>query len=230
MELNLPFMLAALLRAAAAIPVTVNITAVSLLIASPLGFLLALCRIYRIRPLDTLAGIYISFIRGTPMVLQILIVYSILPSLLNAFTKSLGLGIDIFALPPIIYAWAVFSLNSAAGLSEIFRSALLTVDRGQMEAARALGMSTPLAYRLVILPQAFVFALPNLSNFTVTLIKNTSLAFIMTVRDITAVARIEAARGYNYIEAYLDIFLLYIALCGVVQWLFDRAERKLAKG
>ena len=95
----------------------------------------------------------------------------------------------------------------AGTLSEVFRSALLTVNRGQLEAGLTTGLTASQTYKRIIIPQALTAAIPNLCNATVGLIKNTSLAFMMTVRDITAVAKIQASYGYNYVESYIDIFL-----------------------
>jgi L-cystine transport system permease protein len=229
MRLDFPFMLHTFLTALKAVPVTFQITVVALLIAVPFGFFMALCDIYRVRVLRQLSAVYISFIRGTPIVLQILIVYSLLPSLLNAIIKSRGWNINIFDLNPIIYAYIVFAMNNAAQLAELFRSAILAVDKGQHEAALASGLSAAQSYYRIIIPQAMVVALPNFCNLAITLIKNTSLAFIMTVKDITAAAKIEASYGYNYVEAYLDIFVLYIIICALVQLLFERAERRFAR-
>jgi L-cystine transport system permease protein len=216
------------LIAAAAIPVTLRITAVTLVIALPAAFFMALCSIYKVPVLKRFVSIYVSFFRGTPIVLQILIVYSLLPSLLNALVKQAGLQINVFDINPEIYAYAVFSLNNAALLSEILRSGILTVDRGQHEAALAAGLSPVQSFRRIIIPQSLIAALPNLCNLTITLIKNTSLSFIMTVQDVTAAAKIAASYGYNYVEAYLDIFVIYIIICALTQFLFERAEKKLA--
>jgi len=228
MRLDLNFMLSAFVLSLKALPVTLTITVVALLTAVPLGFFMALCDIYRIRGLKQLSALYISFIRGTPIVLQILIVYSLVPSLLNALFVRMGWKINIFDLNPIIYACLVFSLNNAALLAELFRSALLAVDKGQHEAALSAGLSAAQAYIRIIIPQALVSALPNLCNLTITLIKNTSLAFLMTVKDITATAKIAASYGYNYVEAYLDIFVIYLVLCAIIQLLFTRIERRFS--
>jgi L-cystine transport system permease protein len=228
MRLNFPFMVNTFFASLKAIPITLEITIVALIIAVPIGFLMALCVIYRIKVLKQLSQIFISFIRGTPIVLQILIIYSLLPSLLNAFIKSRGWNINIFDINPIFYAFIVFALNNSAQLAELFRSSILAVDKGQYEAALASGLSPVKSYIRVIIPQALVTAIPNFSNLVIILIKNTSLAFLMTVRDITATAKIEASYGYNYIEAYFDIFLIYIIVCAVVQLLFDRMESHFA--
>ena len=208
------------------VPTTLLITIVSLLIGSFFGFFIALTRIHKIKVLNQLSAVYVSFMRGTPVVLQILVVYSLFPSLLNALLKQSGSSFNIFELNPIWYAFVVFSLNMSATLSEVFRSALLTINKGQLEAGYTCGLTKAQTYRRIIIPQALTAALPNLCNASVGLIKNTSLAFMMTVKDITALAKIEASFGYNYIEAYLDIFVIYIIICTVVQKLFKVWEKK----
>ena len=210
-----------------AIPVTLEITIVSLLLAFIPALLIALVRIHHIKVLDGLCRIFVSFIRGTPIVLQILIVYSIMPSLLNSFVKSAGWSFNVFEMNPVIYAFVVFGINSTATLSEVFRSAISSVDRGQVEAALSIGETSFQAFRRVVFPQAVKSALPNLCTTTVILIKNTSLAFMMTVREITAVAKIEAAYGYNYVESYIDIFAIYIIVCLAVEFLFRKIEKRL---
>jgi len=224
MRLDFPFMVKTFFAVLKAIPITFQITVVALVIAVPAGFLMALCVIYRVKVLKQISLVFISFIRGTPIVLQILIIYSLLPSLLNAFIRSKGWNINIFDINPIFYAFIVFALNNAAQLAELFRASILAVDRGQHEAALACGLSPVKSYVRIVIPQALVTAMPNFCNLVIILIKNTSLAFLMTVKDITATAKIEASYGYNYIEAYFDIFLVYIIICVIVQLLFDRVE------
>ena len=229
MRFDFLFMAKTFLAALKAIPVTLEITIAALIIAVPAAFLMALFIIYRVKVLKQLSVLYISFFRGTPIVLQILIVYSLFPSLLNAFVKARGWDINIFDVNPIIYAFIVFGLNNAAQLAELFRSSILAVSSEQMEAALSCGLTPVQSYIRIIIPQALVTALPNLCNLIVILIKNTSLAFMMTVKDITAVARIEASYSYNYVEAYLDIFLLYIVICALIQLLFARLEHSVKK-
>ncbi|MCR5766259.1 MAG: amino acid ABC transporter permease [Treponema sp.] len=211
-----------------AVPTTLLITIVSLIFGALFGFLLALARIYNVKVLKQLGTVYVSFMRGTPVVLQILVVYSVFPSFLNSLVKQSGSSFNVFDINPILYAFIVFSLNTTATLSEVFRSALLTINKGQLEAGYTSGLTGFQTYKRIILPQAFVAALPNLCNATVGLIKNTSLAFMMTVKDITAVAKIEASYGYNYIESYLDIFVIYIIICSIVQYLFKLWEHKVS--
>lgn len=229
MQLNTKFMWETFIDVLSGVPVTLKITLVTLLVAAPLGFMMALSRSGKGKVGRRIITAYVSLIRGTPVVLQILFLYSLLPTLLNYLIREvLGLTYNIFKVDPILYAYIVFILNTTAVLSEVFRSALSTVSHGQMEAALSVGMTKTQAYGRIIIPQALVAALPNICNTTVSLLKSTSLAFMMTVRDITAIAKIDASFGYNYLEAYLVIFFAYILLCSLVQGVFHLAERNVA--
>lgn len=230
MKLNTEFMIEAFKASLSGIPVTLGITVVSLMISMPLALMMAIKKMNSKGPLSFLINTYVSIVRSTPMVLQILLLYSLLPSFLNFFIKQvLKIDFNIFKIPAIYYAYAVFSLNTTAILSEVFRSALLTVDKGQLEAGLSIGLGKFLTYIRIIIPQALVVALPNICNVTVGLLKSSSLAFFMTVQDITAIAKLKAAYAYNYIEAYSIIFILYIILCTMVQLIFKYIEVQIHK-
>ena len=230
MKLNTEFMIEAFKASLSGIPVTLGITVVSLMISMTLALMMAIKKINSKGPLSFLINTYVSIVRSTPMVLQILLLYSLLPSFLNFFIKQvLKIDFNIFKIPAIYYAYAVFSLNTTAILSEVFRSALLTVDKGQLEAGLSIGLGKFLTYIRIIIPQALVVALPNICNVTVGLLKSSSLAFFMTVQDITAIAKLKAAYAYNYIEAYSIIFILYIILCTMVQLIFKYIEVQIHK-
>ena len=228
MELDLDFMRETFLLVWQGAGVTLALTALSLLFAAPVAFYFAVLRVRGRRVGGTIARLYVSFVRGTPLILQILLLYSLLPSILNEIVRDLGLGINIFeAVDPFYYAVFIFTINTIALLTEAFRSALLAIPKGQLEAGLASGMSAFQTYVHVILPQALVVAMPSIANITVNLIKSTSLAFLMTVKDIMAVGKIAASYGYNYIEAYLDVFVVYLVLCTIIQLLFAAAERRV---
>ena len=139
MQLDFSYLIKTFWLCVKAIPVTLEITIVSLQLAVIPALLIALARIHHVKVLDVICRIFVSFIRGTPIVLQILIVYSIMPSLLNSFVKSAGWSFNVFEMNPVIYAFVVFGINSIATLSEVFRSAISSVDRGQLEAALCIG-------------------------------------------------------------------------------------------
>ncbi|MCO4619623.1 amino acid ABC transporter, permease protein [Streptococcus infantarius subsp. infantarius] len=211
-------------KALAGIPVTLGIMVVSILLSFFPALFLAIGRIYQVKGVTTFSVIYLAFIRSTPAILLILFFYSLFPSLLNQFLKALG--INIFELNPIYYAYVIFGLMTTGSLSEIIRSAILTVNKGQLEAALAIGLTAKQAYLRIVFPQAIRQALPNLCNLVINLVKGTSLVFVMTVKDITAIAKVEAAYGYHYFESYFVIFIIYIVICGVIQYIFKFLEKQ----
>ena len=226
MELDYTFMIETFYKVWGGIGTTLGLTALSLLIAAPIAFYMAVLRIKGNLIGSGITQAYISFVRGTPIILQILLLYSLLPSFLNVVVKALGSDFNVFdSVDPFWYAVVVFSLNTIALLAEIFRSALLSIPKGQLEAGVSIGLSEFQTYCKVIIPQAMVVALPAVCNITVNLIKGTSLAFLMTVKDVLAIGKIAASYGYNYIESYLDVFIVYLIVCTVIQLAYKFAEQ-----
>lgn len=220
--MDIQYIISTYLKTLAGVPVTLGIMLVSIILSFFPALFLALGRHYKVKGVTSFSIIYLAFIRSTPQILLILFFYSLFPSLLNNLFK--GTGINVFNIPPIAYAFVIFSLMTIGSLSEIIRSAILTVDKGQLEAAQAIGLTNSQAYIRIVFPQTLRSALPNLCNLVINLVKGTSLVFVMTVKDITAIAKVEAAYGYQYFESYLVIFLMYILICGLIQFLFNKLE------
>lgn len=220
--MDIQYIISTYLKTLAGVPVTLGIMLVSIILSFFPALFLALGRHYKVKGVTSFSIIYLAFIRSTPQILLILFFYSLFPSLLNNLFK--GTGINVFNIPPIAYAFVIFSLMTIGSLSEIIRSAILTVDKGQLEAAQSIGLTNSQAYIRIVFPQALRSALPNLCNLVINLVKGTSLVFVMTVKDITAIAKVEAAYGYQYFESYLVIFLMYILICGLIQFLFNKLE------
>ena len=144
--------------------------------------------------------------------------------MINQLLKATGF--NIFDINPIYYAYIIFGLMTTGSLSEIIRSAILTVDKGQLEAAQAIGLSTSQAYiRIDFFRKLFRQALPNLCNLVINLVKGTSLVFVMTVKDITAIAKIEAAYGYIILNPICYFHYLYCD-CGLIQYGFKFLEKR----
>lgn len=142
MELDYGFMIETFYKIWDGIGVTLGLTALSLIIALPISFYMAVIRLRGHKLGTGITRFYISFVRGTPLVLQILLMYSLLPSFLNFALKSMGSSFNIFeSVNPFWYAVIVFSLNTIALLAEVFRSALMSIDKGQMEAGVSVGLS-----------------------------------------------------------------------------------------
>ena len=216
------------IKALAGIPVTLGIMIVSILISFFPALFLALGRIHKVKGVTGFSVVYLAFIRSTPPILLILFFYSLFPSLINQVLKASGF--NVFDINPIYYAFVIFGLMTTGSLSEIIRSSLLTVNKWQLEAALAIGLTKKQAYLRIIFPQAIKQALPNLCNLVINLVKGTSLVFVMTVKDITAIAKVEAAYGYHYFESYFVIFVIYIMICGLIQYAFKVLERRAQIG
>lgn len=227
--MDIPFLIDTFWIALSGVPITLIVTLVALTIALPASFFLALTRLNEIPILNNIAKLYVSFVRGTPIIIQIFIVYSSIPLILDIIFKAYEINIKIYDIHPIWYAFIVFSFNTTAILIEVFRSALGTVPKGQLEAAQSVGLTVPQAYRRIIIPQALIIAIPNICTTTVNLIKATSLGYAMSLYEVTLKAKVAANVGYNYLEAYIDIFVVYLILCSIVEFSFKRYEKYLRR-
>ncbi|QGQ47143.1 amino acid ABC transporter permease [Metabacillus sediminilitoris] len=197
--------------------VTLQIVAISLLIGFAWGIVLALLKISRIKPLMFLADAYTSIFRGTPLVLQLLIIYFGLPQLLG------------FPIEPYPAAVAAFSLNSAAYISEIIRAGINAIDKGQTEAAMALGVPYTKMMKDIILPQAFKNILPALMNEFITLTKESAIVTVIGVQDIMRRAYQVGADTYNYFAPLIFAGIIYYILVMLLTLLGKGVERRMKR-
>lgn len=211
------------------LPVTLKIACGALLVAFPFALLFAFILLKKVPVLYRIVQMYLSLLRGTPIILQIFVIYNLTPSLLQYYFNSAGLDIDVFSLDNCWYAYLALSLSATAFLTEAFRSAISTIDKGQLEAAYMVGLSGPAAYKRIILPQALGVALPIIGNTIVDTIKATSLAFAMSVTEVTGRAKILGGMSLNYFEAYLDIFFVYIILICTVEFGLKWLEKHIVR-
>ena len=211
------------------LPITLFIAFSATIIGFLLGILIALIRFFHIRILSQIATVFISFIRGTPMVIQLYLAYYGIPLMISRIVEASGNEFDINALPSTLFAIIAFALNTGAYMSESFRSSLIAVEPGQFEACKSLHYSTWDSLRTVILPQAFVIAIPTLTSSLLAMIKNTSLAFCITVVDIMAQARIVGSRSFRYFEIYIAVSLLYWPVCALLERILLTLEKKLSR-
>ena len=209
------------------LPVTLELAALAMCIGIVLGLLLAVIRLKRIPVLRQIAAFYISIIRGTPAIIQLYIAYFGIPMFLKYMNLNHGTNFDISAFPG--FACAVFAMgfNESAYNAETIRAALGSVDRGQIEAASAIGMTYPQMLRRIILPEAMTVALPGLGNSFIGLIKGTSLAFTCAVVEMTAQGKIMGGRTYRYFEVYVSLAIIYWAVTIIVEQLLKFLERRL---
>ncbi|MDC0702196.1 MULTISPECIES: amino acid ABC transporter permease [Priestia] len=208
------------------LPLTLFMLGLSLLFSLLLGFAIALIRIQKKPVLSKMATIYLSFMRCTPLLVQLFLVYFGLPQLL------LLVHIDINSWSRITFLVIAFSLHTAAPLSEVIRSAYFSIDKGQFEAAYSIGMNYFQSLRRIILPQAFVAALPNVGNATISLLKDTALAFSIGIIDIMGQVRLILGNNYGIamFEIYVTISLVYWSICIVIEIIVSYLEKHLKKG
>ncbi len=200
--------------------VTVMLTAFSVLFGSIGGALLAVMSISDFKPLGWLSRIYIDFFRGTPLLVQIFMIYFGLPSLL----QEIGLDFSFDRLPAAVTA---LSLNSAAYLAEVIRGGIQSIDLGQWEASQSMGMSWFQTMRYVIFPQAFRRMLPPLGNEFITMIKDTSLVAIIGFEELFRQGQLMVATTYRAFEIYAAVALIYLLLTFVASRVFSWLEKRL---
>lgn len=209
-----------------ALPTTFYLLFVPVLIALVLGFFLAWAKLGKVKILRALSSVLISFMRGTPMMVQLLLVFILVPMV--AYRN----GFDTSNCDPSIYAVFAFSINEACFFAEIFRSAYLSLDYGQIEAAKSIGMSSIQIFRRVILPQGAASGLPNTTNMVLELMKNTSIAAVIGVYDILGRAQQLSKNNYGtgQMELYIVVAILYWVIGLVILEVSNVAVAKLNRG
>ena len=168
------------------LPITLELALLSMLLGLLLGLLMAIIKMRKIKVLTQITNLLISLLRGTPVIVQLYVAFFGIPMFFQAINQKFGTDLAVAKIPGFAYAMVALGLNQAGFMAEIIRSALQSVDNGQIEAAHALGMTYPQALRRIILPEAIEVALPTLGNSLISIIKGTSLAFTCAVVEITA--------------------------------------------
>lgn len=194
--------------------VTIPLTIISFIFAMIIALITALVQVANIKVLKQVARFYVWIIRGTPLLVQLFIVFFGLPSL----------GIIVDAFPSAVF---VFSINTGAYASETIRAAIESIPEGQMEAGYCVGMTYMQIMRRIILPQALRTAFPPLSNSLISLVKDTSLAASITITEMFMVAQRVAARTYETFALYCEVALIYLIFCTVLTKLQTICEKKL---
>ncbi|MEY2252300.1 MULTISPECIES: amino acid ABC transporter permease [Comamonas] len=198
--------------------VTLKLFFITLALSVPLGLALALARISRFKALARFVEAYIWLMRGTPLMLQLLFIYFALP-----FVPVIGVR-----LPDFPSAVVAFALNYAAYFAEIFRAGIQSVDRGQYEGAKVLGLSYSQTMRRIVLPQMVRTILPPVSNETITLVKDTSLIYVLALNDLLRAARGIVQRDFTT-TPFVVAAAFYLLMTLVLTWGFNRLEKRYAR-
>ncbi|MBN7772791.1 amino acid ABC transporter permease [Clostridium aminobutyricum] len=200
--------------------VTIEVTILSLLLAFILGLISCLMAISQKAPLRFISKIYIGLIRGTPLLVQVFYIFFAIPQLLQL------MGLDV-RLEPFTAGLIALTLNAGAYLSEIFRGAINAVNKGQMEAARSLGLSQTQGMRKVILPQAFRICLPSLVNQFIITLKDSSIISVIALAEITYQAKIYVGRTLESFYTYTWVAIFYLILISLLTQVAKYVERKV---
>lgn len=201
----------------AGLSITVLLTVIVIVLALILGLAVALARLYAPGWVKWIVAAYVEVIRGTPLLLQLIYIYYVLP--------EVGIRLNAFAAAII-----GLTLNYAAYLSEVYRAGIVAVAKGQSDAAAALGMTRGLALRRIILPQAIRTVIPSLGNYLISLFKDTALCSVVSVQEVLFTAQIMAARNYQYFTLYTVVGIFYFSVGFPAARLVDWLERRTRRG
>ncbi|MFD2628703.1 amino acid ABC transporter permease [Oceanobacillus kapialis] len=195
--------------------ITFKLSVASLLVACVIGLFFAILKISNIKILQWIADVYIWIVRGTPLIVQIFILFY-------------GLT-DIFLIPMFWAGVAGLAFHNGAYIAEIIRGAIQSIDKGQMEAGRSLGMTSSLTMRRIILPQAFRRAIPSLGNQFIIGIKDSSLISFIGMQDLFGVASTMGSNTFNYLPYFITVAIYYLFIVLVLTLIVNKLEKKLAK-
>jgi len=211
------------------IPLTLALSVAATALGTVIGLALALVKLARVPVLSQITAVLVSYLRGTPILVQLLLNVNAVPIAILYLNHAFGTAYDALALSPFLVATLTFAMNEAAYSSESIRAALLSVDRREIEAAHALGMTGWQTLRRVTIPSAAVVAFPTLVNNFIGMLKQSSLAFVVSVVEVTAYAKIIGARDYRFFEAYLATAIIYWALTVIVEQIARVVERRMQR-
>jgi len=203
-----------------ALPVTLAVGISAMLFGFILGVSITLLRKMDNKVLNAVIEVYVSFFRGTPLMVQLFIFFFGMPQIIPALAK----------LSAFQAAIIVMTINASAYISEVIRSAIDSVDKGQMEAALSVGMSRAKAMERIVLPQAFKVAIPPLGNTFISLLQGTAITFMLGLQDIMGLSKMKAAASYRFLESFLAVGLIYWALTLIATQVNKRLEWNLSKG
>ncbi|KKX53221.1 MULTISPECIES: amino acid ABC transporter permease [Brevibacillus] len=227
MTIDIPFIITCFFEIVTALPLTLVITVIPLIIGFGIGVVTALMRIYKVRFLHRIADFYVSFLRGTPVVLHVLIIYFALPLLIAKLSDQFGWGIDTASIPILVFVLTAFSLTAGAYMSEIIRSGILSVNQGQVEAAYAVGMSTRQALWRIVLPQAIGIILPNLCNLFIGFLHTSTFAFTVSQMELLGKANVVASVNLKFLEAFIAAALIYWGMTIIAERITAFLEKRV---
>lgn len=230
MNFNLEVMFETILIVLQAVPRTFLMAFLILLIGILFGGIIAFVKIKRIPILTQIINVFISYVRGVPLIVHLFVVMSSLPDGVSSLLNFVGFQMQPHEFPSILIVLVTYSFLEAAIQSENIRGAFQSIDPQQIEAGLSIGFTRRQNLRRVIIPQAMAVALPMFLNALLKIIKALSLAFTVGAVDIMAQARFAAALSSRYLESYVAAALVYWFICGILLIVFNKIEKRLQLG
>ncbi len=229
MTIDFPFMYEHVGDILKGVPTTLLIAVVSMVIGLVIGTAFALIRQAKYPVINQLIVIFVSFFRSTPLIVQLFAFYYGTPVVIEWLNKMLHLNINPDGINPLAIVLFVFTLYSAAYLTEVMRGGLRSVDDKQIEAALTVGLRKRHILMRIVIPQALGYAIPNLGNQFIALIKGTAIAFVVQVTEILAISQIIANDGYRFVEVYIIASAIYWIMAIFFEWIFGKMENRVGK-
>jgi L-cystine transport system permease protein len=226
LTIDIPFIWTALKEIVMALPVTMMLTLVPLLVGFLIGLIVALIREYEVKGLTAIANGYVSFLRGTPIIMHIMLIYFGLPLLIDTIAQNFGVESRSHLIPISIFVVLALSLSAGAYLSEVIRSGITSVSKGQVEAAYSVGMNTFQVMVRIVLPQALAQSIPNFTNIIIGFLHTSSIAFIVSQKELTGAANIVASTNLKFLEAFIAAGIIYWVLTILIEGLSSLTEKK----
>ncbi|MGG0507002.1 amino acid ABC transporter permease [Priestia megaterium] len=229
MIIDVPFIWTAFVEILKALPLTLLITIGPLLGGLLIGIAVVAVRINinSVKIITPIANVYVSFFRGTPAILHIMVIYLGFPLFINKLSSYYGWSFNANSIPIVVFVLIALSFTAGAYMSEIIRSGLLAVEKGQIEAAYAIGMNRFQSMKRIVFPQAFALSLPNLCNIFIGFLHTSSIAFIVSQKELNGAANIVASNNLKFLEAYIAAALIYWMLTMLIEGITALLERKL---
>jgi His/Glu/Gln/Arg/opine family amino acid ABC transporter permease subunit len=229
MNFNIAFCLEVLKKLVSAVPLTLYLTLWSFGIGMVIAIVIALVRYHKIPVFDKIFQFYVSFIRGTPVMLQLYIIYYMIPMAVDAVLAKTNVAFRTNQIEIKVLVVVALSINVSAYLSEILRSGLISLGRGEIEAAYSIGMTSGMTIRRIIIPQVLVICIPNFSANLISVLQASSLAYFVSLQEVTGTAKIMASSNWKYFEAFVATGIVYWVLTVIIELLTYVIEKIVEK-
>lgn len=227
MTIDISFIGVALVEIIKVLPLTLILTFTPVFFGTLIGIGVAFLRIKERKVITPLVNFYVSFFRGTPVIMHIMLIYYGIPIVIDIISTKFNWSFSSTSIPILFFVMLALTLSAGAYLSEIIRSGILSVTKGQIEAASSIGMTVFQVMKRIIIPQALGKSIPNFTNVLIGYLHATSLAFLVSIKELTGVANIVASVNLKFLEAFIAVGIIYWAVSILIEIFAHFIEKKV---